>query len=449
MSAAYPRKSRMTLFCLAVFTGALAAGFFVRLAVKEDRRSGNPSTPRTMEITIYLIADSGQRYYLQPVKRTVDAGGEPVRAALEELIKGPEEESGLLPVVPPTVRIRSLEVEGGICRLDLSKEYILDAPAIGVCAATERLSLAAIGNTLTELEGISAVVLEVEGLRRGAVDGRYVEDLWGFFGLPDRIERDVSLIGPPGLDKNMAARIPAWKRIDKRALAASLGWGEVVRGPLGVRKVALTFDAGASGLPTPAILDSLHEAGVQATFFLTGQFSDSYPDLVRRMAEEGHELANHSYTHPRFTEISAEEAEDQITRTEQRIRELTGLSTKPYFRFPYGARDSSLVRLVNSLGYLSVFWTVDSLDWEEGITPEQVRQRVVSAAVPGAIILMHCGSPQEAQILSLVIEDLRNMGYEMVTLSELLAAGSETIEQPPPFTPYERSGFHRKIGAGK
>jgi len=409
---------------LPVFAAALAAGFVLRLVGMSTGPSGGAREREPMEVTIYLAADAGESYYLQPVSRWVVGEANPPEAAMVELIRGPDSGSGLLPVIPPGVSIRSLEVEDGVCRLDLSKEYIMNAPCIGASPALERLSLAAICNTLTEIEGIHAVVLRIEGRQKGLLEGRYVEDLWGFFGLPEILTRDESLVGPPGLGKELWASIPSWKRIDKLALADALGWGEISCVNTALKRVSLTFDAGASGLPTPAILDSLREAGVHATFFLTGQFAESYPELVKRMAEEGHELANHSYSHPRFTEIGAEEARRQITRTEDLIRRMTGLSTKPYFRFPYGARNGGLVALVNQEGYLSIFWTIDTLDWDTSTTCEQIRSRVMRNIKPGAIILMHCGSPQEAQALPLVIRDLREMGYEPTTLTELLSDGT-------------------------
>ncbi len=413
------RKTAVISVCL--FAAALTIGFLFRALLVGEERTDGAVNHSVVEVTVYFVSDAGDSYFLQPVKRRVDGGLDLVGAALRELIRGPDCEENLLPVIPPGVCITDLVTEGGVCRVSLSREYILNAPAIGACPALERLSLAAIADTLTEIEGIRAVVLSVEGLQRGLLEGRHVEDLWGYFGLPQVLARDETLIGPPGLSKKMRASVPAWKRVDKEALAAALGWGEITRGDPGIRRVALTFDAGASGLPTPAILDILKEAGVHATFFLTGQFADTYPDLVRRMAEEGHELANHSYHHPRFTEIEPGRVVEEIIRTEERIKELTGLSTRPYFRFPYGARNSGLVEQINSLGYLSVYWTVDTLDWMDSATGETIRERVARNAVPGAIILMHCGSQQEAQALSLVIEDLRKMGLEPVTLSELLS----------------------------
>ncbi len=215
--------------------------------------------------------------------------------------------------------------------------------------------------------------------------------------------------------------LPAWRNIDRPALVAGLGWGEVARGNPAVPRIALTFDAGSDAGPTPAILDVLKGAGLQCTFFLSGQFVDAYPELVARMVADGHELANHSYSHPDFTTISPGEADSQLARTEARIVELTGFSSKPYFRFPYGRRSNALVDRVNAEGYLSVSWTVDAYDWEPSRTTQAIYSRVMAGIVPGAIVLMHCGSPQEVQILPTIINDLRTGGYQLVTVSEVLS----------------------------
>lgn len=194
----------------------------------------------------------------------------------------------------------------------------------------------------------------------------------------------------------------------------------MTRGSQVGKRIALTFDAGSGGECTPTILDTLKAEGLHCTFFLAGQFAEAYPALVMRMALDGHELGNHSWTHPRFSGLKPEEVASQISRTEARVRKLTGLSTKPYFRFPYGWKSDALIRQVNDMGYLSVSWTFDSFDSVAGVTAETIRSRVNKYACGGAIVLMHCGSAAEAQALPSVIADLEAAGYEPVTLTEVL-----------------------------
>lgn len=218
-----------------------------------------------------------------------------------------------------------------------------------------------------------------------------------------------------------APSLPAWRSIDRLALVAGLGWGEVARGNTAIPRVALTFDAGSEGEPVPAILDILKGAGLHCTFFLSGQFVADYPELVTRMAAENHEIANHSYSHPDFTTISAEDAHSQLARTDAAITALTGSSSKPYFRFPYGRRNNAMVDLVNADGYMSVSWTVDAYDWEPSRTPQQIYSRVMGGIGPGAIVLMHCGSAQEVEILPVIMRDLQAQGYQLVTVTEVLS----------------------------
>ncbi|HEY5526699.1 MAG TPA: polysaccharide deacetylase family protein [Candidatus Anoxymicrobiaceae bacterium] len=215
------------------------------------------------------------------------------------------------------------------------------------------------------------------------------------------------------------ASLPRWKLEDRNALATSLGWGQVSRGKTTSKRIALTFDAGADAGATAKILDTLKDAELHCTFFITGQFATQYPDLVKRLAAEGHELGNHSWSHPHFPELTQAQVSSEVTRTELAVKKLTGLDTKPYFRFPYGAGSTALVKQLNSMGYIGVLWTFDTLD-SEGAKADEIRSRVAKYAVPGAICLMHCGSTEESTALPGVISDLQNSGYKIVTLTEVL-----------------------------
>lgn len=232
--------------------------------------------------------------------------------------------------------------------------------------------------------------------------------------------RPMTLPTMSGLKATTTPRA-ALQLLNKSSLAARLGWGQVSRGGASGKLIALTFDAGADANDTAGILDTLERNGLRCTFFLTGDFVKGSRELVTRMAGEGHELGNHSYSHPRFTSLSPAEVESQIARTEEAVRELTGLSSRPYFRFPYGAGSTELVKEINALGYIGMLWTFDSLD-SMGASAAAIRQRVSRYSCPGAIVLMHCGSVEEAKALPDVITDLEAAGYRIVTLTEVLAA---------------------------
>jgi peptidoglycan/xylan/chitin deacetylase (PgdA/CDA1 family) len=229
-----------------------------------------------------------------------------------------------------------------------------------------------------------------------------------------------SAVARPETAPAPAPVLPAWRRTDRQALCAQLGWWDVTHGNTARAQLALTFDAGGDAGATATILDELKAAGLHCTFFVTGQFALDNPDLVRRMAAEGHEVGNHSETHPKFTTLSEEQARSQVELADASISALTGLSTKPYFRFPYGMKSNALIRLVNSMGYLSASWTIDDGDWETNITPEKVHDYAVNRAGPGAIILMHCGSKTEAEVLPRTIADIQAKGLRIVTLTECL-----------------------------
>lgn len=186
------------------------------------------------------------------------------------------------------------------------------------------------------------------------------------------------------------------------------------------QKIALTFDGGASSAPTPAILEALRAAGVRATMFMTADFVERNPELVIQMAKDGHEFGNHSSTHPDMTRLSDQAIVDELDRLESSVMALTGRSTRPWFRPPYGACDDRLAAIAAEQGYYPIMWTADSADWREEISPITVRDRLLTYATPGAILIQHLGSPQSAQILADTLRQLKSQGISFGTLSEVL-----------------------------
>lgn len=203
----------------------------------------------------------------------------------------------------------------------------------------------------------------------------------------------------------------------------------ISRGDPSRRTVALTFDAGSDAGFTREILDVLAQSGIHATFGITGRWAEAHPDLVTRIAAGGHLLVNHSYSHQSFTGTSARpallslaERRADVERADEIIRRITGRSTKPWFRSPYGDYDASVNAALGSLGYrYNVLWTVDSLGWQ-GVTPSTIVNRTVGGAVPGAILLFHVGAQsQDASALPAVIAGLRQAAYGFGTVAEVLA----------------------------
>lgn len=196
--------------------------------------------------------------------------------------------------------------------------------------------------------------------------------------------------------------------------------GEIVFGNRERQEMALTFDCGASGVPTPAILDALDAHDLRVTFFLTGHWVSVYPELTRRIASK-HEIANHSYSHPDFRDLSDAQISLEMHRAEEIIQRTAGVQTKPLWRAPFGSRDQRIMRVVTALGWTHhIFWSADSGDWRE-ITPQEVRANVNRAAQNGAVIVQHCGSTQTAAVLGDIISDLKARGFAIVTVSRLLS----------------------------
>lgn len=188
--------------------------------------------------------------------------------------------------------------------------------------------------------------------------------------------------------------------------------------------MALTFDSGAAAGSTAEILDTLRENGVRSTFFITGQWAESNPTLVKRMVAEGHTISNHSYSHPDFTKIGDAALVSELSRTEETIKRIAGVSSKPYFRPPFGAYDNRVLRLLGQEGYKAIFWTLDSTDWREESTAESVRRQVVTKSGAGYIVVHHSAPDKTAKALPLIIRQLREKGLQIVNLPELLGESS-------------------------
>lgn len=196
---------------------------------------------------------------------------------------------------------------------------------------------------------------------------------------------------------------------------------EYVRIPTKEKIVALTFDAAYDPAPLEDILAALSAADADATFFLTGEFIRDFPSETKQIVAAGHPIGNHSYSHPDFTEISDAKVRDQLQRTAAAIEKIGADDPRPLFRPPYGARDKRVLRLLASEGYVSVYWTIDTLDWKPERTAQQIRDTVLNKLEPGAIVLMHVGGKQTAKILPELLDEIEARGYRFVDLREALS----------------------------
>ena len=199
------------------------------------------------------------------------------------------------------------------------------------------------------------------------------------------------------------------------------------KGNTGQKVVALTFDAGADAGYTALILDTLKANGITASFGMTGKWAAAYPELLERIVNEGHSLINHSYDHPSFTGLSSgdglsqEERWDQLNRTEELVQQLTGATTKPYFRPPFGDYDDNVNADVGAIGYkYNIMWTVDSRGWL-GIPAPEIQQHSLDLAEAGAIYVLHVGAAsQDGPALQGIIDGLQEAGYEIGDINAVL-----------------------------
>jgi peptidoglycan/xylan/chitin deacetylase (PgdA/CDA1 family) len=194
--------------------------------------------------------------------------------------------------------------------------------------------------------------------------------------------------------------------------------------------VALTFDAGSDTGYAAEILDTLASYGVRASFGLTGRWVEMNPELTERIAREGHVIINHTYNHPSFTGYSTgkqplgeDQRYQQVMEAETVIASIAGVSPRPLFRPPYGDIDDDLAEQLGAWGYQwLVMWTVDSLGWD-GLPSADIIERCLDRVESGAIYLFHVGAASaDHAALTAIIEGLRDGGWEIVTVPELIAA---------------------------
>lgn len=214
--------------------------------------------------------------------------------------------------------------------------------------------------------------------------------------------------------------------------------------------IALTFDDGPSAKLTPKLLDLLAAHHIKATFFLIGQNAAEYPDIVAREAKEGHEVANHSWSHPNFNKMSDEAVRSQVRRTDDAIR--TAMGSRPtLLRPPYGNITARQKKWINQeFGYKIVLWDVDPLDWRRP-GPSVVCNRIVKNTRAGSIVLAHDIHPGTIEAMPCVLKELEAKGFKFVTVSELItmqtpippkpspAPKSSPLPKPPPAKPISTS----------
>lgn len=199
--------------------------------------------------------------------------------------------------------------------------------------------------------------------------------------------------------------------------------GVVETGAASARYLALTFDDGPRRGTTDVLLDGLKERGVPATFFVVGEQIPGNEDLIGRMAEEGHQIGNHTYTHTRLLEAAPDTVIEEIQKTEVLLEQLTGAG--PYWlRPPYGLIDSQRAALVDTP---MIYWSVDPEDWKL-LDREKVVNSVLEQVTEGDIILLHDFYPSSVEAALALVDLLENAGYTFVTVEELFCLQGITPE---------------------
>lgn len=186
------------------------------------------------------------------------------------------------------------------------------------------------------------------------------------------------------------------------------------------KKIALSFDAAWGNEDTSRLLEILKKHNVHVTFFMTGGWVESYPEDVKAILAAGHDLGNHSQNHKNMSQLSTEEQKKEIMDVHTRVKGLTGYDMF-LFRPPYGDYDDSVVKTAEACGYYPIQWDVDSLDWKdygvESIIKTVTEHKHLGS---GTIILCHNGAKYTADALDTLITKLKEAGYQLVPISELI-----------------------------
>lgn len=241
---------------------------------------------------------------------------------------------------------------------------------------------------------------------------------------------DLNNLGDGDLQIGQALRVPTpvepkAKCFDPAAFAET----EVWRGIRGRKQIALTFDAGGENDGANNLISFLRGEHVAATFFVTGEFVRSNPDILKEIADAGLAIHNHSWSHPEFTKLDDRKMEAELGKTDEIVKQVTGNGTRPYWRPPYGDRDRRVLKAASAAGFQSIYWTLDSLDsFGERKSAEFIVKRILEPPkhrdpdrfLDGAIILMHVGEPGTVEAVPELVRGLRDRGFSLVTVDQLL-----------------------------
>lgn len=191
-------------------------------------------------------------------------------------------------------------------------------------------------------------------------------------------------------------------------------------------KISLTMNCAWNADDIDSILKTLKDNNVKITFFMVGDWVDKFPEAVKKISDAGHEIGNHSNTHPHVNNLSSDENIKQIQDASNKIEKITGNKTILY-RAPYGEYNNIVIRSAKSASHVPIQWNVDTLDYT-GITGEEMWRKIENKLDSGSIILMHNGTTHTADSLEMIINNIKNKGYELVKVSDLIYKDNYVID---------------------
>ncbi len=193
------------------------------------------------------------------------------------------------------------------------------------------------------------------------------------------------------------------------------------------KRIAISFDATWGADQTERLLEILQQNGVKTTFFLAGNWLETYPDVVRSIAAAGHELANHSYAHAHMNTLTPEQITADLSKNHALIKAVSG-RTADIFRPPFGEYSNKVIEAAEALGYHTVQWSIDSLDWKN-VSAEYMIDAILSKAGPGDIILFHNAGKNTPAAVAAILPELLRRGYQVVPVGELIYRENFYIEK--------------------
>ena len=193
------------------------------------------------------------------------------------------------------------------------------------------------------------------------------------------------------------------------------------------KQVAISFDAAWGNDDTEQLISILKEYEVPATFFVVGSWVDKYPESVKQLSDAGHQVQNHSNTHPYMTQLSTEQMKNELESCNQKIEAITG-ACPTLFRPPYGDYDNAVIDAVADMKMYTIQWDVDSLDWKDNATPQNICERVTKKVKNGSIVLFHNDADHTPEALPTILKCLKDEGYEFVFISDLILKDNYEIK---------------------